>query len=312
MSTGKIFAIIFGILFLFTSVGFIVSGSALLALNEGAVDEHGYFNTSKIPLGGLDDQSVAIVVDSIIIDIDHDGDSMSHSTKLNPGSFVQFRLQLPHNDGTYFAGIAEVEAVHDYLATVPYQRVSSISDSQWDEDFTIDYRISPSTSTLFEIEFQSVHPQSNQSLINNLPSDQDFWLEATTDTELLWKPTYGEYALVIMKTDGSPNVDTDVSIGVRIPILTPIGGILLFVGLVLLVSSVLLLYAGCRSNSKPNVSYYVPFKTEEPVTIRSDDSDIRKVQEFKTSDIKYCKQCGEGVDFDAQFCSACGHKVNNH
>ena len=310
LSTGKIFAILFGMLLLFTSIGFIIGGGALIAISEGATDEDGYINSSEIGLDGLNDQSVAIVVDSIKIEKDQHG-SKSSSFGFNPGSFVQFRLHLANNDGTYFAGIAEVEAVQEYLTNVSYQRVSNIADTQSHQDFEFDDELSFNFPAFLEIEFQSVNFQSNQTLEDNSPLDQDFWIEATTDTELQWKPTYGEFALVIMKTDGSPNVDTDVSIGMRIPILTPIGGMLLFVGLVLMGTSVLLFYVGFRNNNSKAANIYVPVNSDKSVSIPSSDN-IPKSEVFRTSETKYCKQCGDEVDFDAQFCSACGHKVNNH
>jgi len=331
MNTGKVFAIFFGILMMLTSIGLIIGGSALLILNEEAVDEDGYLSTSEITLSTLDDRAVAIVVDSIQIDDSDDFSSHKSSYRSQPGQFVQFRLQLPDNDdGTYFAGIADVNAVHDYLAEVTYQRISRISslDDDYhisrdkfslfdshknDEDFNFDF------SQVFEIEFETVHANSNLSLEQD-PADQDFWLASTTGTELEWAPEYGQFALVVMKTDGSPNIDTQVTIGARIPILTPIGGMLLVVGFALLLSSLVLFYVGIRSSSSSTGTqsrlYYVPVSAQSPKSTEvndttSEDSSVDYPStEVKTIESKYCTQCGDIVDLDARFCSVCGHKVS--
>ena len=98
MSAGKIFAILIGTFLLLTSFGLIIGGSALLIINEAAVDEDGYLTSSEITLSTMDDRSVAIVVDSI--QIDAESDSPSSSFRSHPVLFVQFRLQLPDNDGS--------------------------------------------------------------------------------------------------------------------------------------------------------------------------------------------------------------------
>ena len=326
MNTGKVFAIFFGILMMLTSIGLIIGGSALLVINEEVVDEDGYLSTSEFTLSA--NTAVAIVFDSIQIG-DDKFESHSHKSPFNaqPSQFVQFRLQLPDNNGIYFAGIANVASVHDYLAEVSYQRISRISsldndyhlsrnkfssfDSHNDKDFNFGF------SNVFEIEFETVHADSNQSLEQN-PGDQDFWLASTTGTELEWAPEYGEFALVVMKADGSPNIDTQVSVGVRIPILTPIGGILLVVGFAVLLSSLVLFYVGIRPTSKSTGShsriYYVPAESSKSAELNDTPSEDASIDypstEVKAVGSKYCTQCADTIDLDARFCSVCGHKVS--
>lgn len=334
MSAGKIFAILIGAFLLLTSIGLIIGGSALLTINEAVVDEDGYLTSSEITLSTMDDRSVAIVVDSI--QIEAESSSYKSSFKSGPGSFVQFRLQLPDNDGSYFAGIADADAVRDYLSEVPYQRISRISSlddehhhmsrDKFDSfDFHDDDDFDFSFSAVLEIEFQTVHAGANQSLEQNQPGDQDFWLASTTGTELEWAPEYGEFALVVMKADGSPNIETQVAVGVRIPILTPIGGFLVVIGVAVLLSSLVLFYVGLRSSCslKPtgpqSQVYYVPTKSSDPKKINENESNFVLKDEIKDKsststdtlgiESKYCTQCGDTIESDTRFCSECGHKV---
>ncbi len=51
---------------------------------------------------------------------------------------------------------------------------------------------------------------------------------------LTWEPELGDYWIVGMNADGSMGVDIEIQMGVRLPILRTIGGIILAVGLILL------------------------------------------------------------------------------
>jgi len=51
---------------------------------------------------------------------------------------------------------------------------------------------------------------------------------------LTWEPELGDYWSVGMNADGSMGVDIEIQMGVRLPILRTIEGIILAVGLILL------------------------------------------------------------------------------
>jgi hypothetical protein len=59
-----------------------------------------------------------------------------------------------------------------------------------------------------------------------------------------WTPSTGEYWVVIMNADGSKGVDANVQVGVRVTILSWIGGGLLIGGLFVAMIGVVVIYFG--------------------------------------------------------------------
>jgi hypothetical protein len=84
-------------------------------------------------------------------------------------------------------------------------------------------------------------------MLNITPTDLDVWTaEATGSGEqtLVWTPEPGNYWLVVMNADASPDVNIDLGAGVRIPILNYVGRGLFVGGLVLLAVGVAIVYFG--------------------------------------------------------------------
>ncbi|MCW4013569.1 MAG: DUF4389 domain-containing protein, partial [Candidatus Bathyarchaeota archaeon] len=61
---------------------------------------------------------------------------------------------------------------------------------------------------------------------------------------LEWSPETGNFWLVIMNADGSANVDVEVGMGAKVPIVSSIGKGLFVSGLVLLAAGVAIVYFG--------------------------------------------------------------------
>jgi hypothetical protein len=66
------------------------------------------------------------------------------------------------------------------------------------------------------------------------PADQSFWVAGGTDS-VRWNATGGDWSVVIMNADGSPNVDAELSMGATLPVVegitigSLIGGVVLLI-----------------------------------------------------------------------------------
>lgn len=80
------------------------------------------------------------------------------------------------------------------------------------------------------------------------PTAQTFWVASDAGTgprTLSWDVADGNWSVVVMNADGSPGVDTDVSIGSTLPAILPVsigalvaGGVLLLLGIAVIVVTV--------------------------------------------------------------------------
>jgi hypothetical protein len=75
---------------------------------------------------------------------------------------------------------------------------------------------------------------------------------------LTWDVDDGNWSVVVMNTDGSPNVDAGVSAGANVPFLNEVAWIALGIGTVLLLGSVALVYAGVRTPRGPRAEAQGP------------------------------------------------------
>ena len=101
-----------------------------------------------------------------------------------------------------------------------------------------------------------------------------------------------------MKTDGSKGVNTDITIGVDIPILKPIGIILLVIGSIFFALTVTLFVIAYKSKDTPRSVKYIT------IPVQQQSTDQQEVSHATTS--KYCVNCGTESDSDANFCETCG------
>ncbi|MHA2363655.1 MAG: RDD family protein [Candidatus Hodarchaeales archaeon] len=271
MSLGKLFAIIFGVIFLLMSLALIVGGGMIVAANRVLTDDQGYYTSSYYTVTASD-EAVAVVIDDIDIEIDCDD-----CPKFNPGDLVKIKIDIENNDGTYFVGVAKSDAIDTYLANQPYAEIT---------DFSFDRGFSSAAKNI----------GSNLNLTSNPPNANNIWVEESTKNTLFWEPDFGNYAIVFMKTDGSSDINMKVSIGAKIPVLDAIGAIMLILGIILLIVSIILFYLAARSPKRPVTSQQIRVYTNRPV-----------IQE-ETGGL-VCSNCGSLLESDAKFCAECGEKV---
>lgn len=84
------------------------------------------------------------------------------------------------------------------------------------------------------------------------PGDLDIWVAQASGTgqqQLTWTPARGSWALVVMNSDASRGVDADLDAGATLPALPWVGGALMLLGLVLLVTGTLLVVLPVRAAS---------------------------------------------------------------
>lgn len=84
------------------------------------------------------------------------------------------------------------------------------------------------------------------------PADATFWEAQASGPgtqEVVWRPEFGRWAVVVMNADGSPGLAADMDAGVTVPWLDEVGVAALVTGGVLLAGGLLLVVLGVRAAS---------------------------------------------------------------
>jgi hypothetical protein len=198
------------------SFGLLIGGGVVLGVNNAFRDEQGFYATGAIPVQA---NSSAIV-------------SQSANIQFDPGWFrynrnaVTIRVEASSlNTGKpIFVGIAPETDLTGYLRGASYDEVTDI-------------RFNPQRVNL-------LHHAGNVSPA--APTSQTFWVASASGSgtqTLQWNVTSGNYSLVVMNADGSSPVNSDVSLGVKIPdIASRIGWGLLIGGIVILIIGGVMLF----------------------------------------------------------------------
>jgi hypothetical protein len=142
--------------------------------------------------------------------------------------YGKMRLRVESRDGgPVFAGVARTSDVDRYLAGASRTEVTDIDTDP------------------FEAEY-ATHEGARQPAA---PDGEDIWVattEGTGERTLDWEVREGSWSVVVMNADGSRGIDADVSAGVRVAFLGPLGWSLLGGGTLLLLGAAGIGYAGLR------------------------------------------------------------------
>jgi hypothetical protein len=196
------------------SLGLLAAGGAVIVLDQTQRDSSGYLMTSTQPYSSL---SYALESASY-----RGGTS---SDWFVPGDLlgtVKLRVNSTH---PVFIGIAPEAAVNPYLAGVAHARGDSFT----------------TPSAHFRI-YAGGAPASP-------PATQRFWAASASGSgtqTVTWKPQAGNWRIVVMNTDGSAGVSSEVSVGARMPHLLAIGSAATGAGLLLLLISGGAIYLAVR------------------------------------------------------------------
>lgn len=283
----RVLGSVFGVLFLFISVPMMLGGITLLALPATIADDQGYMNTSTFHLES--DNSYAFVSESFSFNVSKDMSSNrdNHDYNMtvqfdNYGKIINVRII----SDSYFLGLASTSDVKNYLSNVPYEVVNQLENNQF--------------STY------SVNSDKNGSQLS-YPSEQSFWIASGVGT-LYYTPSSADFdkdlSLVIMKSDGSQGVNTDVKIGVSLPILQPIGIGLLVFGSIFFILTIALFVVAYKS--KDNKRHYKYYTVPTPPQVLKTQPEQFYTNPDATS-VKFCVNCGHQIDLDARYCESCGY-----
>ncbi|NIK61351.1 hypothetical protein [Kribbella shirazensis] len=148
-----------------------------------------------------------------------------------PGSFGEFTLRIDAraNDEPLFVGVAPASAAESYLSGAAVQTVRRLD--------------------LWPYRLQTADTPGTARPLR--PERQSFWAASASgpSPQLTWSVTDGEYRVVIMNTDASPGLDTEVRYALTMPWLFEIGLGSLALGGLLTVSGVFVILRARRKTA---------------------------------------------------------------
>jgi len=206
-----------GVIAALISLGLLVGGTALVVVDQTQRDDDGFLMS---PSEDFSTASYAIVSDSA--DVDFGGSERAARAILGK---VRIRSE---SDRDVFVGIARDTDVDGYLNGVERSIVTDIGKSPEYSNRAGDAPASP-------------------------PGDQDFWVASTSgsgEQTLEWEPKEGSWRAVVMNTDGSRGVASELSIGAELDAALWTGIVLVVVGALLGVLAALAITAGARRRAR--------------------------------------------------------------
>lgn len=217
-SAGHVVAIVAGALALLPGLGLVTGGTAL-AIAQAAATDDGYFTFTPDRVAS---DGVAVITDDEWLDGDDDGgpwvlDFLDVEVRL--------RAEGARTSDEVFVGIAHTDDVEEYLSGTPHSVVEDI------DGHDIRYRQQPGDGTVVD------------------PDDVAIWVASASgagEQELAWDVRGGQWSVVVMNADGSPELAADVEIGARSDAVTPIAITLIVFGAVTVLTAVGLIVVGVR------------------------------------------------------------------
>ncbi|MEU4190726.1 hypothetical protein AB0E69_02415 [Kribbella sp. NPDC026611] len=176
--------IVGGVLGMVSLILFAIGGAGLWAQQQR--DGNGYFSTGTEHVAT---SSSALLSPSL--DINGVGPDAFYTDDF----LGKVRIDIRSDDDTpVFVGIGPAAEVATYLNVVGHDEVT---------DLDVDpFKLSTTTRA-------GDRPAA-------APAEQSFWVASGTES-LDWTATGGDWAVVIMNADGSPNVDAELSLGATLP-----------------------------------------------------------------------------------------------
>jgi hypothetical protein len=220
MSAGRIVLLIFGIIFLLVALAMIVGGGAILAFENSFKDAEGFYTLNSIP---VQVNSSAVTTSPADINIG----SNWFSNRPTPIA-IKIEATSSYPAKPIFIGVARSSDLSNYLSGVSYDEVTG-------------FRANPN-----RLEFRNFSGSASPAP----PATQTFWVASTSGTgtqTLRWDVTSGSYSVALMNADGSAPIDSDVSVGVRLPqVVHAIGLGLLIAGIVILIAGGVMVFFAAK------------------------------------------------------------------
>ena len=219
MRITKLIAAFLGVLMVIGSFGLAVGGGIALAVP----DDDGWVSAGPVR---MQTETVALLAEDVEVDF---GDHVGRNGTFIGWEAIPARLDAAaRNDKAVFVGVATAADARAYLRGVSVDTIDS-----WAFHHDPDYVRTPGAL--------SVAP----------PQLQDIWVASSIDGNLEWDVSDGEWAVVILNSDGTAGVDVAVTGSAEIPFLRTLGVILIAVGLVGMTLGVFLTYYGVRRVRQP-------------------------------------------------------------
>jgi hypothetical protein len=218
---GRVVLIVVGVIAALLSLGLLAGGTALVVVDQTQRDEDGFLMS---PSEDFSTATYAIVSESA--DVDFGGSESAARAILGD---VRIRSE---SDRDVFIGIARDTDVEEYLSGVEYSVVTDIEKNP-------DY---------------SDHPGGAPT---SPPGDQDFWVASASGSgqqTLEWEPEDGSWSAVLMNSDGSRGVASELSIGAELDAALWVGIVLLAIGALLAALAALAITAGARRRAAPTAA----------------------------------------------------------
>ncbi|MGD9703190.1 MAG: DUF4389 domain-containing protein [Acidimicrobiia bacterium] len=198
MKPGRVVALVIGCLMALVGVGLLLATVGIGWAYTTQRDDDGYFTTDAQRI-----ESTTAVLHSTNLDLG--SDERRGGWPFGDGDLATVRLRATAREGDeLFIGIARTEDVEEYLAGVTHDEVTKIDFK--DDDVTYRRR-----------EGTVVSPP--------LPAAQPFWAASASgpgQQTLVWDVETGDWSIVAMNADASPDVVADVSAGVKLNFLVPL------------------------------------------------------------------------------------------
>ncbi len=215
---GRVVLIVVGVITALLSLASLASGTALVVVDQTQRDDDGFLMS---PSEDFSTATYAIVSDSV--DVDFGGSESAARAVLGD---VRIRSE---SNRDVFVGIARDTDVEGYLNRVERSVVTDIGRRP-------EYSHRPGGA-----------PTSQ-------PGGQDFWVASTSgsgEQTLEWEPEDGSWSAVVMNSDGSRGVASELSIGAELDAALWVGIVLLVVGALLALLAALAITAGARRRRAP-------------------------------------------------------------
>jgi hypothetical protein len=216
-TAGRVVGVVVGSVLGLAALGMLTGGTALLVADNALRDNAGFVTSAERHVSS---SGYAVTMPSVRIDT-APGASMLPRRLVGD---VRLRATAPAGD-TLFMGIASASDVQRYLGDV----ARTIPDAGWSGGR----------------EVAGVAPTAP-------PTQLRIWdasVSGTGTQELTWAPRSGDWAVVLMRADGSADVSAQVSVGAELPWLGTVGVVVLVGGLILLVGGVVLVATSTRRAS---------------------------------------------------------------
>ena len=212
-TAGRVVLIVVGVATALLSLALLAGGTALVVIDQTQRDEDGFLMS---PSEDFSSATYAIVSESADVDF---GGSESAAQAV----FGDVRIRS-ESDRDVFVGIARDADVEEYLSGVEH---SVVTDIDGDPDYSHRPGDAPTA----------------------LPGTQDFWVASASgagEQTLEWEPEDGRWSAVVMNSDGSRGVASELSIGAELDAALWVGIVVLVVGALLAALAALAITAGAR------------------------------------------------------------------